>query len=156
MSDAVVFALEVCTAALLAELAPLFERHYAELAPEGGVNVLTTGPYLNLQALGILRVFTARQAGELIGYSFFTVVRNPQYGDALHSKLDLLFLRPESRKGSLGMRFMRWCDEQLAASGVEFAYRHLNVKNDHGALLKRLGYALHEHVYTRRLHVHGI
>lgn len=147
------FAREEFTQKLFNEMAPLVEAHYAELAPAGGDNRPRLEPYFALQASGSLRVFTARCGpghGRLVGYGFFLVVPNPQYNNALHSKQDLFFLRDDCRRGIAGFSFMKWCDEQLAAGGVEFAYRHLNVKNDHESLMTRLGYELHERVYTRR------
>lgn len=145
------FALELFTPALFSQLRPLLNEHYAELALEDSVNVPSTAPYFSLEDAGLLRVFVAREANDIVGYAFFSVVKNPQYGDALHAKQDLMFLTRAARRGLDGVVFMKWCDEQLKAEGVEVIYRHLNVKQPHDAILTRMGYDLRERVYTRRV-----
>lgn len=147
------FALEAFTSELFAELRPVIDEHYAELALAGAVNKPVLNPYFSLQDNGILRVFVARENGAAVGYAFFVVVRNPQYDNALHAKQDLVFLSSAARRGFDGINFMKWCDDQLAAEGVEVIYRHVNVDKPHDLLLLRLGYELREMVYTRRVNL---
>lgn len=152
MTSDILYDREVLTVGLFSELRPLFDAHYAELAPEGQPHEPSIDPYLKLQAVGFLRLYTARQSRDhkLVGYAVFIVAPNPQYGGAVHAKQDLMFLSKDYRKGMAGYNFMRWCDDRMKAEGVRFVLRHLDLKNDHASVLERMGYKLHEKVYARR------
>ena len=50
-----------------------------------------------------------------------------------------------------GERFIRYCDEQLRAQGVQAVYHHVKAKQSFGPTLTRQGYELVDLIYAKRL-----
>ena len=101
-------------------------------------------------AAGRLRVFTAREGTQLVGYAVYLLAHAPHYRSSLQASHDLLYLKPESR-GS-GLEFILWCAEQLKREGVQVVQEH--VKPGYEKLAEALvarGYEKLETVYVRRL-----
>jgi hypothetical protein len=107
--------------------------------------------YAMAEEAGKLRCYTARFAGELIGYAAYFVNRNPHYKTSLQAVQDVLFLVPEHRKRTVGLKFVAWCDRQLAAEGVQAVYHHSKIAMPMDPLLKRLGYELIDTLWAKRL-----
>jgi hypothetical protein len=145
------FARENLSDGLAQELMPLFQKHYSEIAQDGVERKPNTAPYFALQTLGMLRLFTARDASALVGYAVFIMAKNPQHGEALEAKQDLMFLDEGHRRGQNGSGFLKWCDKSLADDGAEVIYQHTSVRLDYGVLLRRMGYEPTDIVYSRRV-----
>jgi N-acetylglutamate synthase-like GNAT family acetyltransferase len=90
------------------------------------------------EKLGFLRIYTVRSAGALVGYEVFTVGLSLHYNTSFQAKMDTLFIHPDQRKGLVGYRFLKWVEQQLAAEGVEIAYRHFKLLKDGRLNLKPL------------------
>jgi len=151
MATKVEFARESLTPELWAEAMPLLFAHKGEIAHFADIPLEPdVAMYSAVDAAGALRCFTARRDGALIGYCLFFVRPNPHYASSVQAVQDVLYLDPE-RRGITGYRFVRWCDEQLAAEGVEVVYHHLKAKHDHPALMRALGYEVVDYIYARRL-----
>lgn len=74
--------------------------------------------YESAGGIGILRIFTARDAsGKLCGYAGFFVTRHPHMNFITASQ-DTVYVLPEHRGYTAG-RFMVWCDAALEAEGVQ-------------------------------------
>lgn len=145
------FARESLTDALWAEAMPLLVAHKDEIAHYADIPLEPdVAMYAAVDAAGALRCFTARRHGALVGYCLFFVRPNPHYASSLQAVQDVLYLDP-SRRGMTGYRFIRWCDEQLAAEGVQVVYHHLKAKHDHAALMHALGYEVVDYIYAKRL-----
>lgn len=138
--------------ALLEEMKPLFELHFKEIQSVQGFPLNPNyEAYLNLEAQGLLKVFTVRSETKLVGYSVFFVKHSLHFTDLFEAVHDLLFLHPDYRLGSLGYRFMKWCDEQLKSMGVKMIFQNVTMFRDYSHLLKRMGYELLDLIYARRL-----
>lgn len=138
--------------AIKVEAEPLLLAHWAEVSPFGDIHPdVDWSIYEMTDDLGFYRCYTARSEGELVGYAGFIVRRHPHYGTSLQATHDVLYLHPSARHGLAGLEFIRWCDEQLRAEGVQLVYQMVKLAHNHGLLLERLGYEPVEQTYVKRL-----
>lgn len=138
------------------EMQPLLAKHWREIAHYQDIALdPDKARYMHLDAVGALRVFTARTASwRLIGYSVFMVSPNIHYRQSLQATQDVIYVDPDLRSGRVGMGLIAFGDEQLRADGVQVVYHH--AKNAHpalGRLLGHMGYESIETIYARRLDV---
>lgn len=137
--------------ALWAEVTPLLAAHWREIAHYQDIPLdPDREAYAAAQAAGMVRVFTARAGHRLVGYAVYFVRPNMHYRTSVQAAQDVLYLDPSVRGGA-GARFIAWCDDRLAAEGIQAVYQHVKAAHDFGALLERMGYALVDHIYARRL-----
>lgn len=150
------FAVEPLTAALWDEAWPLLVEHWREIAHYPDIPLSPDqATYTASAAAGIVRVFTARTpSGALVGYALFFVRPNPHYAESLQAAQDVIYLHP-SMRGFNGIKFLRYCDEQLQAEGVQVVYQHVKVRagQDFGPILERMGYERIDAIYGRRLDI---
>lgn len=144
-------------AAIRPELEGLLALHYEELTKHKDVVKLKPdwGKYEALDAQGALPIYTARDAGRLIGYAIFFLAFHLHYSDVLCATNDVLFLHPDYRQGSAGLRLVRYADDDLSNRvEADRIFWHLKF-NTHGAerdlqpVFKRMGYAPEEVVVGR-------
>lgn len=152
------FALEPYTQKLRSEAVPLVQAHAAEVKtmPEGMEVRVPEGLYLELDAAGFLKVYTARdsETSELVGYNVFTIMNREEI-NALMAQHNSMFLRQDYRKGFNAMKFLKWCDDHLASIGVCYVTQHVTEAVDYSPLLRRLGYSKTETIYGKRLWEHS-
>lgn len=142
---------EPLTDALWDEAMPLLEAHWREIAHFPDIPLdPDRAVYAACEAAGILRCFTVRSDGALAGYALFTVRRNPHYRSSMQASQDVIYIAPTARGGA-GYRFIRWCDEQLAAEGIQVVYHHIKAAHNFGPMLERMGYELVDLIYAKRL-----
>lgn len=144
------FAREFMCPSLSDEIMPLAVEHFKEVDPFTDKKQCTdVRNYEN--ASDLIRIFTARINGQLVGYAAFIVSKHQHYTDSLQAQQDAIYLSPAARKGPAGIAFMVWCDKALADEGVEIIYQGSSHKRDIGPVLKRLGYEPIETLYARRV-----
>lgn len=145
------FALEPWCPALFGEILPLANAHWQELNPSSdtplAINFLR---YHDLESAGVLRCFTARHGDTLVGYSLFHVGTGIHCASTKMASHDSLFVEKASR-GSLAIRFIKWCDAQLKEEGVRSITQHSRLDHPIDRLLLALGYHATETVYTKEL-----
>lgn len=93
---------------------------------------------------------TFRFGATLVGYALYIVNSNPHYASSIQAVQDVIYLDPAVRGGT-GYKFIKWCDEQLAAEGVQASYHHVKAAHNFGKLLERQGYELVDLIYAKRL-----
>jgi len=139
---------------VIGDIRPILELHWREVAryPDIPLQPNWTA-YEHLQALDILRIYTGREDGRLIGYSIFVVHKDLHYSTSLTADEDLLFLAPEYRKGRVGLQLMQFAEAELTAEGVQLVKRRTKVAErlNFGALLERMGYEPIDVIYGKRL-----
>ena len=136
---------------LIKEAMPLTRQHTQETDPFPTLKPgIDWEAYMESDKAGILRAYTARN-GSLLGYALFGIYVHPHYTDSLQASQDAVFIKPDSRNGLLGLKFMRWCDEQLKNDGVSVIYQYSSNRRNIGPILKRLGYEHIQDLYARRL-----
>ena len=146
------FGLEHFNELLMAEMFPLWEAHYKEITLYKDIPLSPDlKVYENAENMGMLRIFTARHEGVLVGYEVFFIHTHPHYSSAVEAVQDSLFLSEDLRRGSNGYRFIKWVDEQLKQTEAKVIFRCVSNMNDYGPLLLRMGYVAHDTVYSRRV-----
>ena len=131
------------------EIYPLFLEHHAEI---GEIKDLPLDPnceaYKNLDALGMVRVYIAREEGKIIGYCVFFISQSMHYKQIKDAVQDIVFINKDHR--GFGKKFMEWCDEELRKEGVNVIHRYSSSERDLGPIYKRNGYDFKALVYSRR------
>jgi GNAT superfamily N-acetyltransferase len=146
------FRLEGLTDGLFDEIEGLAEAHLGEVAAFRGIEPRANREqYRRAESAGILRVFTARAGVFLVGYAVFQVAEHPHFTGSVQATQDMVYLAPGVRKGWVGTRFLRWCDEQLREEGVEVVHQFSSMRRDIGPVLARIGYEKTQEVWARRL-----
>ena len=144
--------------------APLLAAHWEEVSHYPDIPLEVDVPlYERAEAAGMLRVFTVRDEamdpahrGQILGYAVFFVATNAHYSGSLQAKQDVLFLSPQFRGGNLGIRLVKFADEQLKADGVQVVYQHQKLAHPAlGAVLLRRGYEPVETLWAIRLDREG-
>lgn len=99
---------------------------------------------------GKLRIFTVRDAGELVGYACYFFDRNPHYRGSLQAVQDVLFLASGYRTRHIGQQLITFADAHMAAEGAQATYQHSKVAHPMDPLLKRLGYEQVDSLWAKR------
>lgn len=147
----IAFAREELTDDLWIEALPLLGAHWREIATFPDVPLAPDMvAYAAASFGGMLRVYTARDEGHLVGYGLFFVRFALHYRESLQAVQDVFYLAPEARGGT-GYRFLTWCDEQLIREGVSIIHHHVKVAHDWTPLLERLGYVRSDLIMSRKV-----
>jgi GNAT superfamily N-acetyltransferase len=136
------------------EVFPLLRLHKDEVAHYQDIELdPDIEAYNRAEELGMVRVFTVRTDGKLIGYIAYFVRPNMHYRKSLQAVQDVLFLHPDYRRGRVGMELIAFADRRLAEEGVQATYQHVKCKPglNFGPLLERLGYECVDHIWAKRL-----
>ena len=107
--------------------------------------------YKNLEKLNRLRVFTARDAGELVGYCTIFIVRSHQRRSLITGMEDALYLKPEYRKAGNAMKLIDYVNGQLKGECAWVMYHAPAAFPRLGTILSRTGYTKYSETYARRL-----
>lgn len=134
---------------VLAEIKPLLAMHWREIAHFQDIEL--NPQYEFYIGSPVVRVYTARDVSELVGYAIFCVGPNKHYQQSLQAAQDIFYVKPERRTGRTGYRFIRYCDDALRAEGVQAVYHHTKCARDFSSLLKHCGYEAVDIIYAKRL-----
>ena len=120
----------------------LLKLHYDEIALNKDVIPLDPDwdKYKKLFDLNQLAIFTVRDEGKLVGYSIFFVTSHLHYKSTIYANNDLLYLHPNYRKGSLGIKLLKSSEIYLKQKGVAKIMWHIKFNKDFRVLLHRMGY----------------
>jgi len=132
------------------EIQPLIEQHYKEIALHKESIHLNPDwkGYARLADQGALRVYTAREEGELVGYFVIIVSRSLHYMDHLFANNDIIFIKKGHRKGTAGIKLIKFAVDQLKAEGVTLININTKIHQSFGAVLERLEFTHIEDVYS--------
>lgn len=136
------------------EAIPLLHRHWEEIALYRDIPLAPRWDvYDKAEATGTLRIYTARKAGELIGYAAFIVMPAIHYAGSLQAAQDVLYVDDKHRNGRVGVALIRYCEIQLKSEGVQLLLQHAKADPKHvfGSLLERMGYSKMDVIYSKRL-----
>jgi GNAT superfamily N-acetyltransferase len=132
------------------EIKPLIEQHYQEIALHK--DSIRLNPdwkgYARLADQGALRVYTAREDGELVGYFVIIVNRSLHYMDHLFANNDIIFIKKGHRKGTAGIKLIKYAVEELKAEGVTLININSKIHQSFGPVLERMDFAHIENVYS--------
>jgi hypothetical protein len=127
------------------EIKPLIQEHWKEIALHQDDIKLEPNwnTYSRLADQGALRVYTARKSGELVGYFVCIVMPSLHYMRHLFANNDIIFLKKSERKGTAGIRLIKFAIEELKKDGVTLINVNVKKKQDFGKVLEHLEF---EHV----------
>jgi hypothetical protein len=155
-------------AATIDEMRPLFTKHWEEIALNRDKVRLDIDEncYEQMENLGVLRVYTVRELGRLVGYAVYFVKRHPHYRGVLWAVSDIFwlerrlrtkrgifarawrkmryFLKPHLIRATVGARFFSFIEAQLRQESVQFM--HTITKVSHPAAGRVLEYLGHDHI----------
>lgn len=131
----------------------LIQKHWEDIALNQDKIKLNPNweAYANLDRAGMLRFFTARQDGDLIGYFLLIVNRSLHYKDHLFANNDILFLHPDHRKGIAGLRLIKFAEKSLRDEGVSLMNVNTKVHAPFDVIMERMGFNLIERIYSKYL-----
>lgn len=135
------------------ELRPLLKQHWREIAHYDDIPLCPDEvKYEALENANLLRIFTVRIAGDLVGYAVCMVGFALHYASSIQAVHDVLWLKPEHRETSLGWQLLKFYQRELKKEGVQVDAQHVKAKHTKlGRLLEGDGYELVDHVYLKRL-----
>ncbi len=136
-----------------ADIIPLLEKHWEEVALNKEKIKLNPDwdAYANLEDAGVLKIFTAREAGKLVGYFVVFVKSHIHYKDHLFCYNDVIFVDEEYRKGFTSPRLIKFAEKCLKADGVEVMIVNTKMHKPFDSLLVWLGYKHIENLYSKVL-----
>jgi GNAT superfamily N-acetyltransferase len=132
------------------EMRLLYPAHWAEIEGETLLD-MDYDRYWELDRLGIIHLFTARDQGCLVGYQVFLVSPALHHKSSLTAFCDFEYLKPKYRKGWNGVKFLRFGEKCLQDFGVHRIMRESTTRLDFGSVLKFLGYRVKAHLYSKVL-----
>lgn len=132
-----------CFTELIDEISKLLDEHYNELTLNKDVVKLHPrwDKYISLEQSDRYVFLTAREDGNIIGYSGFIVDHHLHYAGILVASNDILFLKDTHRLGMTGIKLIKYSEEQLKLIGVNKITWHVKLSRDFRPILYRMGYA---------------
>lgn len=146
------FALE-CLANVKEDIQPLIEEHWELVALNKGQIKLNPDweQYATLDAAGILKIFTARDEGKLVGYFVMTVSRSLHYKDHMFGICDIIFVTPNSRAGATGYKLIKYAEKWCRENDVSLMNINTKVHIPFDSLMVGMGFDLIERIYSKYL-----
>jgi len=138
---------------LIEELAPLTELSWLEAncSPDTEYDP-DWERYTELNELGILRLFTARDSvGELIGYLTFIV------GPTLHSRNcvqalhDSFYILRNHRRNGTAMGLIKYAENEFKNDGISMMIMTVMLHKDYSYTLTHLGFTKTEMTFIKRM-----
>lgn len=127
---------------VLDEIKPLLEKHYEEIAWRKDKIHLDPNyeAYSLLERRNMLFVFTARFAGELVGYAVWMVSQNLHYKSVKAAKNDIFYVEPTRRGAMIGKRLITFSEAELKKQGCNVISLHIKKSHNWQGLAEHLGY----------------
>jgi GNAT superfamily N-acetyltransferase len=130
----------------------MLDRQWTEAGEIGvGSFRLAEDRYVAADSAGLLRVFTARHHGMLVGYvSLFVIVG--MHAEARCAVSDALYILPEFRRPMVSMRLVRFAEDAICAEGVKLIHMNANERfPGFGRMLEHMGYGAISRTYAKVL-----
>jgi GNAT superfamily N-acetyltransferase len=140
-----------CLANVKEDIKPLLEKHWEMVALNQGIIKLNPNwkEYARLDAAGILRIFTARSDGNLVGYCVLIVNQSVHYQDHKFASNDVVFVLPEYRSGATGYKLIKYAEDHCKADGVSLMMINTKVHLPFDQLMIGMGFDLIERIYSK-------
>lgn len=138
--------------AFVEEMQVLFPLHYEELCVTKDFPLAPDyAAYKRLADMGMLRCITVRADEEIIGYAIFFIQPHLHYMTCKTAFEDLYYIRPDYRKGRVGIRLFKYAEEVLKGIGVNRIIMHTKIHMDNSKLFEYLGYKWTDKLFTKIL-----
>lgn len=134
------------------ELQAIYPEHYEELTVSKNFPLDPDYErYRKMSQMGILKLYTCRDDGVLIGYVVMVVGPGLHYKTCMVAHEDLYYLKKDYRKGRLGIKMFQYVEEELKKIGIDRVVMGTKVYSDNSRLFEYLGYRFYEKLYTKEL-----
>lgn len=135
------------------EIEPLLNSHWEEIALNKEKIKLNPDwdAYQSFEDQGKLKIFTARDDGQLVGYFVVIVGTNIHYKDHLFASNDIIYLSPNHRKGFTGIKLIKFAEKCLKNDGVSVLTINTKVHQPFDKLMDFLKFRKIERVYSKYL-----
>lgn len=135
------------------DLEHLAFQHWEEV--EAGHSDLELDPdweaYEVLEGEGALKVFTARDDGNLVGYFLVVCQKSLHYRDSIFAYNDAVFVSPTHRRSGVGAELIKVAEKWLKEDKISVLVINTKVDKPFDQLLGGLGYTHAENIYTKLL-----
>lgn len=137
---------------VLPEILPLLQDNHAEAQRDNYGTELDPDwdQYRTMETCGLLKIFTAREDGKLVGYDIFIVGPHRHAVGSRVAINDMTYVVPEYR-GFTAVLLIKKSDISLKAMGCSVIVRHAQCNTQVHALLERIGYAPGELMMIRKV-----
>jgi hypothetical protein len=132
----------------------LFRLHWEELSTYKDIPLNVDHDfYSKAEQIGMLKIYTVRVDGHLIGYAFFLVrAAHPHYQEHSWAVNDIAWVHPDHRREGIAEPFIAFWEQELAALNVDVVHMRVKVFSPAlGYMLVRCGYSRVEIGYEKRL-----
>lgn len=131
----------------------LLQQHWQEIALNKDHIKLNPDweAYYDLEEAGALKIFTARDNNNLIGYFVVLCRKHLHYVDHVFAFNDILYLQADYRKGLTGAKLMKFAEKCLKDDGVSVVIVNTKRHKPFDSLLEWLGYNHIENIYSKTL-----
>lgn len=139
---------------MIDEAWPILQAQWFELNINHDIPLaLNRDKYRANDEAGLIRIYTARIGGELVGYVCFIVSVVPRYDTSPPQALqDVIYVENSARGAGIGRGLVRYAEAALKAEGAQVVYHHVKVAHPVlRTLLESEGYEVAEWVLTKRL-----
>lgn len=127
---------------VLAEIVPLLVEHYEEIA--WMKEKIPFDPdwdgYRKLEALGMLKIYTARDGARLVGYAIYLVSKSLHYKTTTMAKNDVFYIDPAARGTMASANLNKFAEARLKEAGAQMVVLHIKRSHDWTKLAARWGY----------------
>jgi len=132
-----------------AEVTPLAELEWEESGHPTEPLVIDWDTYFKLEEAGLLKFFTARADGKLVGY-FVVVITSPLTTKGeLVASYEAVYVDKGYRKSMVARRLFKFVEECIREDGIYRVIASSSVKNPIGKFLNRMGYSEIETKYEK-------
>ena len=132
------------------EIQKLFENHYKELSVTKQYK-LNPDYDVYLQNAGRIRVVLCKDNNLIIGYIVFFVAPHLHYKDCLMAVEDIYYLKPEYRKGTVGIKMFKYAEKYLKSLGINLIKYSTKTHLDNTKLFEYLGCKFIEKVFIKEI-----
>ncbi len=138
---------------IINELQPLIQKHWEQIALNQETIKLDPDwkQYRLLEDAGMLRVFTARENGVLVGYFAVGISKHLHYKSDTFASCDVIYVKPDSRAGNTGFKLIRHVEKQLEKSDVKVLHINTKLHAPFDKLLEKMGYNAIETIYAKKI-----
>lgn len=135
------------------EVASLLQQQVEELASHKHLMQLDPcmEAYEAMEDAGCLLALFAYDDDVLIGYSINFVVPHMHYRELLMCQNDVLYVDPERRSGTFGIKLIHATETAAKEMGAKFITWHAKPNTKLEGLLPRIGYAVQETVLAKEI-----
>lgn len=137
-----------------AEVIPLLIAHYEEIETNKNEKVLDPDikRYHMLEDNGMLRIFTAREHGKMVGYFVSMVMPHLHYSSCIYAMNDILYIDKDHRGTTLAYRLFKNAIQDLKDNtNTEVIMIHMTTKHPFRSLLEKFGFTQTEENWERTI-----